>query len=68
MNKSVLIIDTPENCYNCGIRKGYLCGGVGGMFGKPLATDLKKPDWCPLKKISGQTESGEIIFQKEENI
>lgn len=51
MNKSILVIDTPENCYNCGIRNGYTCGGRVvslGMFGRPIPTDLHKPEWCPL--------------------
>ena len=68
MNKSILIIDTPENCYNCGIRKGYLCGGVGGLFGKSLSVNLEKPDWCPLKEISELPRSEDIMLQKEENI
>lgn len=48
--KSMLVIDTPEDCYNCGIRKGYSCGvsGVCGI-GKTLPANLRKPDWCPLR-------------------
>lgn len=65
MSKSILIIDTPENCYNCGIRKGYFCGGIGGMFGKSLPTDLRKPAWCPLK-IKLQKNSTNLIRLNEE--
>ena len=53
MSKSILVIDAPENRYNCGIRKGYSCGGVKVIcgVGKTLPTNLEKPDWCPLKGI-----------------
>ena len=54
MSKSILVIDTPENCYNCGIRRGYSCGGVSGTFGTGKDIDdfrLHKPDWCPLKEF-----------------
>lgn len=54
MNKSILVIDTSENCYNCGIRRGYSCGGVRGAFGMGKDIDdfkLHKPNWCPLKDV-----------------
>lgn len=53
MSKSILVIDTPENCYDCGIRKGYSCGGVSVIcgIGKTLPTNLRKPDWCPLRDL-----------------
>lgn len=53
MSKSILVIDTPENCYDCGIRKGYSCGGISSVcgIGKTLPTNLHKPDWCPLKEL-----------------
>lgn len=60
MSRSILVIDTPENCYNCGVRRGYMCGGVSESFGigKTLSTDLHKPDWCPLKKLSRKSLIG----------
>ncbi len=53
MNKSILVIDTPENCIDC-----RLCSCVYGTK-SCIAADRaiflenkeNKPSWCPLKNI-----------------
>lgn len=66
MSKSVLVIDTPENCVDCifcqeygiGSRKYAYCYATNG----DSENDMKlidcmygyrqsKPDWCPLKPL-----------------
>lgn len=49
MSKSVLVIDTPENCRSC-----YLQGFMLNLqYCRGKLKDIKdtsvKPDWCPLK-------------------
>ena len=67
MSKSVLVIDTPENCYNCPFGTEY-CGSSNYDGSCELAECLgnimiliteeqydyeskTKPDWCPLKPL-----------------
>lgn len=67
MSKSVLVIDTPENCYDCPFGTEY-CGDLGYEGCCELAgclnSDMRliteelydcesesRPDWCPLKPL-----------------
>ena len=67
MNKSVLAMNTPENCYNCPFGIGY-CGDLEYEGLCELADCLdydvilmteehydceskSRPDWCPLKPL-----------------
>lgn len=49
MSKSVLVIDTPENCDSC------MYVGVFHAFCKINCRDIKdlstRSDWCPLKPL-----------------
>lgn len=49
--KSVLIIDTPNNCYECPCSNegGYLCQ----INRRQLEDDFqdRRPSWCPLKLL-----------------
>lgn len=50
MSKSVLVIDTPENCKICNYHKReyvHYC-----LIENATIDDAsKKPDWCPLKPL-----------------
>lgn len=51
MRKSVLVIDTSEDCASC-----YLCGFTLNLqYCRGKKKDIKdtstKPDWCPLKPL-----------------
>lgn len=57
MNKSVLVIETSENCYDCPIGQdcsniletSLFCLGAGKcVIDKEAATI---PNWCPLKPL-----------------
>ncbi len=67
MSKSVLVADTPENCYDCPFRTDY-CGDseYEGCceLAECLDSDMRliteehydyesesRPDWCPLKSL-----------------
>ena len=51
MSKSVLVIDTPENCRSCYLR-GFT---LNFQYCRGKLKDIKdtsiKPDWCPLKLL-----------------
>ena len=51
MSKSVLVIDTPENCRSCYLR-GFT---LNLQYCRGKLKDIKdtsiKPDWCPLKLL-----------------
>lgn len=51
MSKSVLVIDTPENCHSC-----HLCGfAIDLQYCKETLKEIMntsiKPDWCPLMDL-----------------
>ena len=67
MSKSVLVVDTPKNCYDCPFGAEY-CGNLGYEGCCELAgclnSDMRliteelydyecesRPDWCPLKPL-----------------
>lgn len=64
MSKSILMIDTPENCTECplelevGVTPGGLvlnaniCRGCG----RRNMESSKKPDWCPLREVPAKLE------------
>ena len=51
MNKSVLVIDTPESCRSCYLR-GFT---LNLQYCRGKLKDIKdtstKPDWCPLMDL-----------------
>lgn len=72
MSKSVLVIDTPENCYDCPFGTEY-CGDseYEGYceLAECLDSDMRliteehydyesesRPDWCPLKPLPEKKE------------
>lgn len=48
MNKSILVMNTPKNCYECLLNNDHFCGVVGNCIVKFANS---KPDWCPLKVV-----------------
>lgn len=67
MSKSLLVVDTPKNCYDCPFGAEY-CGNLGYEGCCELAgclnSDMRliteelydcesksRPDWCPLKPL-----------------
>ena len=48
MSKSVLVIDTPENCGKCKFISGFWCRAMGG---RRVPNNDAIPGWCPLKPL-----------------
>ena len=54
--KSILVIDTPKDCYDCPCSNEgcYLCQ----ISRRQLEDDFqeKRPSWCPLKELPSNKE------------
>lgn len=48
MNKSILIMNTPENCYKCLLNNNFFCNATNICVVKFIDS---RPDWCPLKQL-----------------
>lgn len=46
MSKSILVIDTPENCCGCDLEYGHYCGKEKRYIDEEEFETI--PDWCPL--------------------
>lgn len=53
MSKSVLVIDTPENCGKCKFISGFWCRAMGG---RRVPNNDVIPGWCPLKPLPEEKE------------
>lgn len=53
MSKSVLVIDTPENCGKCKFISEFWCRA---MDGRRVPNNDVPPDWCPLKPLPERKE------------
>lgn len=51
MSKSVLVIDTPENCYSCYLRKIIRDWPYCAVKSERIKDSMVKSDWCPLKPL-----------------
>ena len=52
MSKSVLVINTPENCYSCCLRHEPIRNlPFCAVKLKGIKDSSVKPDWCPLKPL-----------------
>ena len=51
MSKSVLVIDTPETCYSCYLRKLIRNWSYCAVKSERIKNAMVKPDWCPLKPL-----------------
>lgn len=53
MSKSVLVMDTPENCGKCKFVSGFWCRAMGG---RRVPNNDVIPNWCPLKPLPERKE------------
>lgn len=59
MSKSILVIDTPENCNECQFSTERLCGNGRCTLNKDCSNIIPangKPDWCPLRDLPKKKE------------
>ena len=52
-DKSVLVIDTPENCGKCKFISEFWCRAMNGMR---VPNNDVIPNWCPLKPLPEKKE------------
>lgn len=53
MSKSVLVIDTPENCGKCKFISEFWCRAMGD---RRVPNNDVIPVWCPLKPLPEKKE------------
>lgn len=64
MNKMMLIINEPKDCYHCPIHKTQ-CLSLTGM--NPDYNLIgKRPDWCPLKTIPQKKQEEYDMLNKND--
>lgn len=51
MSKSVLVIDTPGNCYSCCLHEPIRNWSYCAVKLKRIKDPSVKPGWCPLKPL-----------------
>lgn len=54
MNKSIVILETPNRCFDCPCYKGYMQHDKCRILEKELSEETLwygKPDWCPMFSI-----------------
>ena len=54
MSKSILVIDTPENCIECHFFAERLCGNGRCTLNQDTSNvilDVIKPRWCPIRDL-----------------
>lgn len=52
MKKALLIIDAPENCYECLLEHNNKCTA----FADIRVESLGRPRWCPLRELPRLTD------------
>lgn len=68
MSKAVLIIDTPENCYNCILNYDSFCCGINNVnFFDDMDFDPAKNrlSCCPLKPLPEKNKYHDGAFNAE---
>lgn len=66
--KAILIVDIPENCYDCPLDYDCLHGCMGDVRGE-IETDEPqsydhRPSWCPLKPLPRITDPDYALDMK----
>lgn len=67
MSKAVLIIDMPNYCKECSLRKDIYCKAVKednniGYYLNNKDPSMYKPEWCPLKEMPERRKYNEEYF------
>jgi hypothetical protein len=55
MNKAILVMDMPDDCFECNFCVEMAAHDRCVAAGKRIFT-LEKPDWCPLKELPEKYE------------
>ncbi len=57
MNKAILVIDMPDDCFECNFCVELAAQDRCVAAGKSIFT-IKKPKWCPLKPAPDEMYEG----------
>lgn len=60
MNKAILVMDMPDDCFECNFCVELSAQDRCVAAGKRIFT-LEKPDWCPLKQLPEKLEGNDSI-------
>lgn len=60
MNKAILVMDMPDDCFECNFCVELAAHDRCIAAGKSIFT-IKKPDWCPLKELPERMEGYDSI-------
>lgn len=60
MNKAILVMDMPDDCFECNFCVELAAHDRCVAAGKSIFT-IKKPDWCPLKELPEKMEGSDSI-------
>lgn len=66
MSKSILVIDTPENCCGCDLEYGHYCGKEKRYISEEEFESI--PDWCPLRDLSEKKEENKYHNNYERGV
>ena len=56
MSKSMLIVDTSKDCWNCPLRHEYKESEICALADDIIYNCSSKPDWCPLLPLPEKKE------------
>ena len=54
--KSMLVIETPKDCWKCPMRHDYKESDICALVDDIIYNCSSKPDWCPLIKLPDKYE------------
>lgn len=60
MSKSIVILETPNRCFDCPCYKGYIRHDECEILEKELTDENlwhQRPDWCPMFSIPKKRKS-----------
>ena len=66
MSKSILVIDTPENCCGCDLEYGHYCGKEKRYIDEEEFETI--PDWCPHRELPEKKEENKYHNNYERGI
>lgn len=64
MEKAVLVMDMPKDCFACDL-ESY--GECKAMFGEVIENKFEKPSWCPLKPMPENKDAMTAHFATDYN-
>lgn len=61
MDKAILVIDMPMNCYECSLNNYHFCDVTADSIEEYMNEEYR-PSWCPLKPVP---EEQDVWYEDE---